>query len=145
MLIKDVYYFNNQLEQQRMFEFEMDERYVKMDWVSDSRGLFILYQKRMLKNDLAVMHLEPNGTFNTYQIPLVETIDVRHFHVFGNNALIGGIFEWKPTFWLYEMDTKRLIALQGVYQPNVRLIQSIVDKKNNIISILTSNGHLITI
>ena len=143
MLTKKVKFFDKDLVQKNEFEISIDERYVVRDWVWDSRGVFFLYQKRMLQNQLGVMHVKPSGDNEFYNIPLVETMDIKHFHVFGNTAVIGGIFEWKPTFFLYEMETNRIIALQGVYQRNTNLIQSLVDKKYNVVSVLTSQGQLI--
>ncbi len=143
MLTKKVKFFDKDLVQKNEFEISIDERYIVKNWVWDSRGVFFLYQKRMLQNQLAVMHVKPNGENEFFNIPLAETMDVKHFHVFGNTAVIGGIFEWRPIFFLYDMVSNRITALQGIYDTNTNLIQSLVDKKYNVVSVLTSQGQLI--
>lgn len=140
-LVKQVYHLDIDLEIQNTFSIQMDDRYRKVSWQADDEGVYFLYQKRLLQNELAIMHVKPNGEVEVNEIPLFEVMDIKHFHVANGNVLIGGIYEFKPIFFLYKLENNRIVPIQGLYDRNVNLIQSRIHKNAEVMSIVTSRQY----
>ncbi len=140
-LVKQVYHLDTNLELKNSFSIQMDNRYDKISWQADDGGVYFLYQKGLLQNELAIMHVKPSGEWEVNEIPLFEVMDIKHFHVANGNVLIGGMFEFKPIFFLYKLENARIVSMQGLYDRNVNLIQSRIHKNAEVMSIVTSREY----
>lgn len=139
-VVKNVFYYDQDFNLKHEFSIQVDGRFqVLRKWESDNGNAYLLYQRAA--SELFLMQLKPSGDYKTFEIPLVESMRIQHFHVMGDKALIGGVFDFMPTFFLFDFKEERLIALEGVYQPKIRLVQSKVDKEDRVITIVTADSY----
>ena len=138
VLVKKGFHYDKDLVLKDTFAIEMDERFSLARWTSNATGAYFLYKKTRLKNELGLMHVSPEGSVNFNSVELDNDLIIQHFQLVGKNALVGGLFQFEPAFFIYDTQQNILRTLPGFRTKGVNLLQSTVDDANGIITIVTS-------
>ncbi len=91
------------------------------------------------KNDLTLYRIDSETTeIEKYVIEIDFVVELSHFEMVGNSAILSGYVNYRPAVFLYDLSEKRLVALRGFYSDRSEIIQVDVDDEREIFHVMTT-------
>ncbi len=132
--------YDTNLEQKWARIFEIDINYDFKGYEYRPGLVYLLFQSNNYQNDkliVLVISLE-NAAYDKYEINTVLPISLTEFTVTGNAVLFGGYVNYMPAVIHYDLSSKKVKVLPGIYNNRSELVEIRVDEKTNIFNILVT-------
>jgi len=130
--------YNTALEQEWKRTLSLESDYILRGYDYDKGQVCILFQDGPYQErswPMLNMSLESGDTVE-HTINQVVPVNLEYFEIVGQTVVLGGQLNYKPVVIHYDMLTRRLRALPGIYQENGELIDIIPNEQENTFDVL---------
>jgi hypothetical protein len=130
--------YNKNLKQEWTRELALDAGFMLRGYDYDKGQLCVLFQDGPYRDrswPMLNMSLETGDTVQ-HAINQVVPVMLEYFEIVGQTVVLGGQVNYKPVVIHYDMLTRRLKALPGIYQEKGELIDIIPNENDNTFDVL---------
>lgn len=131
---RKVKFFNLSGELQNEYTFSLDFQLYAVNGSIDEFGPYFLIKKA--PDEILIIHLKEKG-FTQHEISLIDPMIVYNFDVVNDKAIIGGIMDYRPMFFLYNFQTQGISPFDALYNTKKEFVESHVDLKQGIVTLFS--------
>ena len=100
---------------------------------------FLLLQDRSENRDLKIIRIDPyNDEIVEFEPRRLTEIEITHFEIINNSAVIGGYVDNRPAAFVYDMDNEKLRTLNNVYQNKSELFEIKINEDGLTFNVIAS-------
>jgi len=132
------------LEERKIVEFYLEERYPLIGYEVAPRTLYLLYRTGdTYKNSLQLVEFdtEDGSEKNRFEIKPEVDFRITHFSKVGSNIAFGGYVSSDPAILLFDPATKGLKIVPGFFQKDTELVDLRVNQNNTFNVILIDRAQ----
>lgn len=130
--------YSTALEQEWKRDLALDPSYMLRGYDYDKGQLCVLFQDGPYQDrrwPMLNMSVETGDTVQ-HAINQVAPVNLEYFEIVGQTVVLGGQINYKPVVIHYDMFSRRLRALPGIYQEDGELIDIIPNENDNTFDVL---------
>lgn len=118
--------------------FALDPHLMIRGYDYDQGQLCVLFQDGTYRDkDMMMLNMAiHSGDTVQHSIKRIVPVDLDYFEIIGQTVILGGQVNYRPAVVHYDMLTRKIKVLPGIYQNNGELIDIIPNKKDNTFDVL---------
>lgn len=114
---------------------------------SNQNTFFLLKSRLSAKDDFSLIKMDMyTGDTVHHKVKQLIPMELTHFEIVGNAALIGGMINYRPTIVHYDLLSKKSKVIPGIYKGESQILELKVDPETETFNVLitekTLNRHL---
>lgn len=118
--------------------YALDPNLMLRGYDYDKGQMCILFENGSYRGqDMVMLNMAAeSGDTVQHSIKRIVPVNLNYFEIIGQTVILGGQYNYRPAVVHYDMLTRKIKVLPGIYQNNGELIDIIPNKKDNTFDVL---------
>lgn len=130
--------------------YDIDLEYDLLGYAYGNKNAFYLFRAGLsIKDDFVIIAMDVvTGDTVHHMVKKLIPMELTHFEVVGNTALIGGVINYRPTIVHYDFRSEKSKVIPGIYRGESEILELKIDQKSKTFNVLITektNNRLLTI
>lgn len=137
-LLWEFHKYDTSLKEEWNRLYALDPNLMIRGYDYDKGQMCLLFENGPYRDkDMVMLNMAiESGDTVRHAIKRIVPVDLDYFEIIGQTVILGGQFNYRPAVVHYDMLTRKIRVLPGIYQNNGELIDIIPNKKDNTFDVL---------
>ncbi|WP_228527849.1 transcriptional regulator [Pararhodonellum marinum] len=133
-----------QLSPSEIQEFRLKDYYDISGFDMDDEKFYGLFQKGVaLTSEKYIFEVDvTTGNGLEYAVENILAMELVDFLVMDGHAIFMGIMDYRPVIQLYDLDTKNIFTVEGIYAKDAKILQLRKDPSLGVIDVVTTRRDI---